>query len=379
MDASSEFVHGLLPIFLTVSLGASMTMVGLIEGSAEATAALVKIFSGWWSDRVGNRKWPTVFGYGLAAITKPVFPLAGTVAWVFGARFVDRVGKGIRGAPRDALIADVTPAELRGAAYGLRQGLDSVGALIGPLLAIGAMLVLAGNIRAALWIPVVPAVIAVIVLVLFVHEPEPPPRPAAAVPFSFALTRNLPRAYWLVVLLGALLTLARFSEAFLVLRAHGVGLSAAYTPAIMVVMNVVYAGGSYPAGVAADRLSNRMLLAVGLIVLVAADLVLAFSVSIWSVLFGAALWGAHMALSQGLFSKLVADTAPPELRGSAFGMFSLVGGVMLLLASGLAGLLWSLFGPIATFLSGAGFALAALIGLLLLGSWVPATPAREAR
>ena len=366
MDISSELVHSLLPLFMVTVLGASIVTIGVIEGIAEATAAITKVFSGAISDYLRKRKFLVVLGYSLGAITKPVFPLAATIWWVFAARFVDRVGKGIRGAPRDALIADVVPPALRGAAYGLRQSLDSVGAFVGPLLAVAFMVWLANDIKAVLWVAVVPAFAAVVLLVVALREPEPSPQaPGFRNPVAFADIRRLSFRYWLVVALGAVFTLARFSEAFLILRAQDVGLAIGYVPLIMVVMNVVYAVFAYPAGVAADRLSARTLLVFGLGVLIVADTVLAMSASPSVAFIGAAFWGLHMALTQGLLSKLVADTAPAELRGTAFGFFNLVNGGALLLASVIAGTLWSAFGASATFIAGAAFAALAASGLLL--------------
>lgn len=366
MDVSSELVHSLLPIFMATVLGASMVTIGIIEGIAEATAAVTKVFSGALSDYFRKRKFLVVLGYGLGAITKPVFPLATTIWWVFGARFVDRIGKGIRGAPRDALVADVTPPQLRGAAYGLRQSLDSVGAFIGPLLAVAFMIWLANDIKAVLWVAVVPAFLAVLLLIVALREPERSEHASGSRNhLTFADAKSLSLRYWLIVALGAIFTLARFSEAFLILRAQDVGLAVGYVPVIMIVMNVVYALFAYPAGAAADRLSARTLLVFGLVVLIAADVVLALAASPGIAFLGAALWGLHMALTQGLLSKLVADTAPAELRGTAFGIFNLVSGGALLLASVIAGLLWSIFGASATFIAGASFAALAAMGLLL--------------
>jgi MFS family permease len=365
MDISSEMIHSLLPVFMVTVLGASMVTVGVIEGIAEATAAILKVFSGALSDYLGKRKFLMILGYGLAAFTKPIFPLASSIGWVFTARFVDRIGKGIRGAPRDALIADISPAPLRGAAYGLRQALDSVGALLGPLLAVAFMIWLADDIRAVMWIAVVPAFIAVALLMIYVRDPE---RTHATgdvkSPLARANIKRLPLRYWLVVLLGAVFTLARFSDAFLVLRAQDIGLALGYVPVVMVVMNVFYAGAAYPAGAAADRFHPRTLLLIGLALLIAADMVLAAARGALGVLAGVALWGLHMAFTQGLLSKLVADTVPTQLRGTGFGIFNLVSGGALLLASVLAGVLWSAIGPAATFLAGAGFAALAAIGLL---------------
>ena len=367
MDTSSELIHSLLPVFMASVLGASMTTIGLIEGIAEATAAITKVFSGMLSDWLGRRKALVVIGYGLSALTKPLFPLAGSIGWVFAARFADRVGKGIRNAPRDALVADLVPTPLRGAAYGLRQALDSVGAFLGPMLALLGMALLADHIRPVMWIAVLPAIVAVLLLILAVHEPQPQASRAGrrASPIRMADMRRLGLDFWLIVLLGSVFTMARFSEAFLLLRAQSAHLAIAYIPAVMVVMNVAYAAVSYPAGRAADRIRRRMLLLGGLALLILADLLLAAADSPALVFAGAALWGLHMGITQGLFSKMVADSADDALRGTAFGIYNLASGLMLLLASGLAGLLWQAMGPAATFLAGAVFAVLAALGILL--------------
>ncbi len=368
MDISSELIHSLLPVFMVTTLGASMVTVGIVEGVAEATAAILKVFSGALSDYLGKRKVLMVVGYALAAFTKLIFPLATSIGWVFTARFVDRVGKGIRDAPRDALVADLAPPQMRGAAYGLRQALDSVGALIGPLLAVALMLWFADDVRTAMWFAVVPAFITVALLLVYVREPERANADGAPkAPLTVADAKRLPLRYWLVVAVGAVFTLARFSEAFLLLRAQDVGVEIGYVPVVMVVMSLFYAVAAYPAGAAADRGSQRTLLLLGLALLIAADLVLASAASPLIVFAGAALWGLHMALTQGLLSKLVADTAPAELLGTGFGLFNLASGGALLLASVIAGLLWSSFGASATFLAGAVFAAVAAIGLLAAG------------
>lgn len=365
MDTSSELIHSLLPIYMASVLGASMLTIGIVEGIAEATAAIVKVFSGALSDYLGKRKFLMVLGYALAAFTKPIFPLASTMGWVFAARFIDRIGKGIRGAPRDALVADITPPQLRGAAYGLRQALDSIGAFLGPLLALICMAWFANDIKAVLWVAVLPAFIAVALLMRYVREPErAEARTPGNTPLAWSDVRRLPLSYWLVVALGAVFTLARFSEAFLVLRAQDVGLSLGLVPLIMIVMNVVYAGCAYPAGAAADRMSRSTLLLAGLALLIAADWVLATAGSPMAAFIGAGLWGLHMALTQGLMAKLVADTAPANLRGTAFGIFNLVSGGALLLASVVAGALWGAYGAAATFWAGAGFAAVTALGLL---------------
>ena len=365
MDVSSELVHSLLPVFMTSVLGASMVTIGFIEGIAEATAAITKIFSGALSDYLGKRKLLVVLGYGLGAITKPVFPLATSITWVLAARFIDRLGKGIRGAPRDALVADITPPHLRGAAYGLRQALDSVGACVGPLLAVIFMALLSGDIKSVLWIATLPAFISVALLVIIVREPEGTVLNShQRTVFTVRNAERLGRRYWLIVVLGAIFTLARFSEAFLVLIAQHTGLAVSFVPIVMIVMNVVYAAAAYPLGTASDKFGWRTLLLCGLAVLIVSDVVLVYAASIGMVLVGAALWGLHMAITQGLFSKLVADTAPADLRGTAFGVFNLVTGGSVLLANVIAGELWSALGPSATFLAGAAFATIAAIGLL---------------
>lgn len=366
MDISSELVHSLLPVLMTTVLGASMITIGFIEGVAEGASAITKVFSGAISDYFGKRKLLAVIGYGLAAITKPVFPLATTIGWIFGARFVDRIGKGIRGAPRDALIADISKPYLRGAAYGLRQSLDSVGAFLGPLFAIAFMVWLANDIKAVLWVAVVPAFLAVFLLIVGIREPGAPARTADSRNYlRLTKLKCMPMRYCLIVILGALFTLARFSEAFLILRAQDLGLTVGYVPAIMIVMNLAYSTFAYPAGAASDRISARTLLVFGLLILVASDALLAIAWAPWIALIGAALWGIHMALTQGLLSKLVADTAPADLRGSAFGIFNLVSGIAIFLSSIIAGSLWNAFGAPATFTAGASFAAIAAIGLLL--------------
>ena len=263
MDTSSELIHGLLPVFLVVTLGASATALGVIEGIAEATAQITRVFSGWLSDALGRRKALTVAGYGLAAITKPLFPLASTIGLVLLARFLDRIGKGIRGAPRDALVADLTPADKRGAAFGLRQSLDTVGATLGPAAAIGLMYLFNDDIRTVLWFAVIPAVLAVAVLVFGVKEPSPK-RSTARAPLLASEIGALGAAYWLVVVAGAIFTLARFSEAFLVIRAMDGGLALAWAPAVIAVMSLVYAASAYPAGRLQDRIGARPLLLLGL-------------------------------------------------------------------------------------------------------------------
>ncbi|MBY0285240.1 MAG: MFS transporter [Sphingomonas sp.] len=364
MDISSEIIHALLPLFLTVTLGLSVAMVGLIDGVAEATASITKIFSGYLSDRMGKRKPLILIGYGLGALSKPVFALAGTAPIIMGARFADRIGKGLRGAPRDALVADVTRPEIRGRAFGLRQSIDTVGAFLGPLIAIAAMAAFANDMRAVFWIAVIPAGIAVLLVLVGVQDAEhPPEKSEARVPVRIGDLRRLPRAFWLLVGIGAVFTLARFSEAFLILKANAEGLPLALTPLVLVAMNAVYMFAAYPLGSLSDRVSAKSMLIGGLVALIAADLALALLQGVAGAFMGIALWGVHMAVTQGLFAKLVADRSPPELRGSAYGVFNLVTGLSLLVASVIAGVAWDAIGPSATFLTGVAFAFAALVGL----------------
>ncbi|TAM52573.1 MAG: MFS transporter [Paraburkholderia sp.] len=364
MDVSSELIHSLLPMFLMASLGASAATIGVIEGVAEATAPVVKVFSGALSDYLGNRKWLAVAGYGLGALSKPLFALAPGIGVVVAARLMDRVGKGIRGAPRDALVADVTPPSLRGAAFGLRQALDTVGAFLGPLLAALAMLLWADNFRLAFWLAVIPAALCVALLTLAVEEPVHARGAKRINPIRRESLAQLSQHYWWVVLVGAVFSLARFSEAFLVLRAMGSGIHLALVPLVMVAMNIAYALSAFPFGKLADKVSHTRLLIAGLTVLVAADLVLAHG-SHWSlVLAGVALWGLHMGMTQGLLATMVADTAPAQLRGTAFGMFNLLTGLVTLVSSVLAGALWDRVGAAATFYASAAFCLCTIVLLL---------------
>ena len=363
MDVSSEMIHSLLPLYLTVGLGASALTVGIIEGVAEATALIVKIFSGALSDRWRKRKSITAFGYGLAALSKPLFALATGPLLVFTARFLDRIGKGIRGAPRDALIADLTPEEMRGAAFGLRQSLDTVGAFAGPLLAMGLMLLWHDDFRAVFWVAVIPAVLSFALILFVVREPAAVgDGKADKVKFERSLLKKLGPAFWAVTAAGSALTLARFSEAFLILRAQDLGLAVALAPLVLVGMNIVYSATAYPVGKLADRSSPALLLSIGIALLIAADVVLAIAGNLWLLGAGVALWGLHMGFTQGLLAAMVAHASPAALRGTAFGVFNLASGIALLAASALAGALWQFVGPGATFWSGA--ILAGISGLI---------------
>jgi MFS family permease len=365
MDVSSEMIHGLLPVFLTSVLGASTEMVGLIEGAGEATASISKLFSGWVSDKLGKRKALAIVGYGLGTLSKPLFALASSSSFVLAARFSDRIGKGIRGAPRDAMIGDMVPSGLRGAAYGLRQALDTVGAFAGPLIAIVLMATLQNDFRLVFWLALIPGLLSVLVLVFGVREPEHEAA-ASRLPLRLADLKTVGAAYWVVVGIGAVLTLARFSEAFLILRARTAGLSLALAPLVLVVMNIVYALSAYPLGALSDRTDRKLLLVIGFAVLIAADVILAVAPNLPTVMIGVAVWGLHMGMTQGLLAALVADEAPQALRASAFGVFNCVSGMALLLASLTAGTLWENFGPSATFMAGAAFTAIGLVGTAAL-------------
>ncbi|MFM0572603.1 MFS transporter [Paraburkholderia caledonica] len=375
MDVSSEIIHSLLPMFLMAALGASATTIGLIEGIAEATSPIVKVFSGTLSDYLGNRKWLAVAGYGLGALCKPLFAVAPTIGIVVTARILDRVGKGIRGAPRDALVADVTPPHLRGAAFGLRQSLDTIGASLGPLLAVVFMLVWSDNFRLAFWLAVIPGMLAVALLTFGIEEPAREAGTKRVNPIRWDSIKQLGTSYWWVVAVGGVFSLARFSEAFLVLRAMGSGVPIALVPLVMVAMNVVYALSAYPLGKLADTMSQTKLLVAGLVILIASDVVLAHGTH-WSVvLVGVALWGLHMGMTQGLLSTMVAHTAPAQLRGTAFGFFNLLSGVVTLVSSAIAGVLWDRLDAAATFYAGAGFCVLT-IALLLFGRTPDTTAGR---
>ncbi|WP_116135428.1 MFS transporter [Trinickia diaoshuihuensis] len=368
MDVSSEMIHSLLPMFLMASLGASAATIGVIEGVAEATAPIVKLFSGVLSDYLRNRKWLAVTGYALGALSKPFFAIAPTIGVVAAARIADRVGKGIRGAPRDALVADVTPSHLRGAAFGLRQSLDTVGAFLGPLLGVAVMLAWRDNFRLAFWLALIPGLLAVAVLAMGISEPRHEGEHRRGNPIRWHSIKRLSRSYWWVVAVGASFSLARFSEAFLVLRAMKSGVPIALVPLVMVAMNIVYALSAYPFGKLSDQMSHNRLLVGGLLVLVASDIVLAHGAHWALVIVGVALWGLHMGMTQGLLAAMVAQTAPADLRGTAFGFFNLLGGLVTVASSVIAGALWDHAGVQATFYAGAGFGVLTLLLLAMAGS-----------
>jgi MFS family permease len=366
-DIGSEMVHSLLPLLLVGSLGASGLVIGLIEGTAEALVLIVKVFSGYLSDAWGRRKPLVLLGYGLAALSKPLFPMAGSVSTIVAARLLDRFGKGIRGAPRDALIADVTPVAIRGSAFGLRQAMDTLGAVVGPLCAVALMTVLLGDIRAVLWFAVLPGLIAVALIVFAVREPESPGRPAR-LPITREGLASLGKPYWMLVAVAALLALARFSEAFLILRGAQLGLADAHVPLVLVAMSVVYALSSWPSGSFSDRYGRRALFVVGVLVLVLADGVLALATGPVGVFAGAALWGLHLGMTQGVLSAMIVDASGAQRRGTAFGVYGLASGVGLLVASVVAGAVWDGWGGQSTFALGGVLAVLTLAAAML---WMP--------
>lgn len=363
MDVSSEMIHSLLPLFMATTLGASVIIIGLIEGLAEATALIIKVFSGVLSDYLGKRKGLAMLGYGLGALSKPLFAMAGSSGMVLSARMIDRVGKGIRGAPRDALVADVTPSEIRGAAYGLRQSLDTIGAFLGPLLAVGLMLLWNNDFHTIFWVAVIPGVLSIALLWFGLSEPKTPVTDKRTNPLRRENLKKLSAAYWWVVGLGALFTLARFSEAFLVLRAYQMDIPLFAIPLVMVAMNLVYSLSAYPFGKMSDSMNHTRMLQAGLLVLIAADITLALSHHWSTLLIGVGLWGIHMGMTQGLLAAMIAHTAPAELRGTAFGMFNLISGIALLLASTGAGILWETLGAASTFYAGAVICAIVLAGM----------------
>jgi MFS family permease len=365
MDLSSEIYHALLPLFITVTLGLPVLAMGAIDGISEATASFAKLASGRMSDRSRRRKPLILVGYGLAALSKPLFPLASGAAEVMGARFADRLGKGIRGAPRDGMIADETPPELRGRAFGLRQSLDTVGAMIAPIAAVGLMVLFADDIRAVFWIAVIPALLCFLLAWLALRE-KAATQPSADRSPLFAGFRELDRSTRRLIAVAFLFTLARFSEGFLILRGFDVGLSATLSPLVLVLFNLAFFALAYPAGALSDRFSPKAILMAGMATLAAADLVLAQPLGFVGLGLGVALWGAHMALTQGIFARLIADAAPPHLRATSFGAFHFATGIGTLVASVAAGLIWDRHGADATFLAGAAVAAVALAMLSLL-------------
>lgn len=343
MDMSSESIHALLPLFMVEALGLTALAVGLLDGFAEALPFVVKPVSGWLSDRFRNRKGLTVAGYGLAALAKPLFALAGGLGLIVTARLIDRMGKGIRGAPRDALIADLTEPRLRGQAFGLRQSMDTVGAILGPVLAAILIGMWLGDYQTAFWFASIPAGLAMVVLVVGVREPRS--RTAAARPSESIQTTPLSPAFWAITALAAAMALAKPSEAFLLLRAQAMGWSTGEIPLLLAAMNSAYALSAYPAGRFFDRLGERRLLATSLGALGLA-LLLLWSGSHPAMLWSAAIaWGLHLGTSQAVLAALISLHAPSARRGTAFGVYAGCLGGAFILNGAVVGVLWSRVDP----------------------------------
>lgn len=365
MDVSSEIIHGLLPVFLVSVLGASMMSIGLLEGLAEATVLILKVISGPLSDWLQRRKPLVLIGYSMGVLSKPLFALAPTIAVVYGARLFDRMGKGIRGAPRDALVADLAPKELRGRAFGLRQSLDTVGAFLGPLLAIALMYLFNNNYRIVFGLATIPGLICLGILVFGVKEKEKNKEDSVNQRIHLNDLKKFSIPFWFVVGVGVLFQLARFSEAFLILRVKDFGLDLSLVPLVLIVMNIVYSLSAYPFGFMSDFVQREWFLIGGLIVLCLSDFILGMATSLPISFLGIVLWGLHLGLTQGVLTTLVADTCDSGLRGTGYGIFNLFSAVTLLFASILAGYLWDHLGAEYTFVVGGGFSLASLILLLI--------------
>jgi len=342
---SSAMVYGLLPVFLVKVLGASIGIVGVMEGLAEASNSAMRLLSGITSDWIGRRKPVVAFGYLLSAANKLVFPMAESVSIVFVARLVDRFGKGVRDAPRDALISDLTPSHIRGSGFGLRTALYTMGFVLGPLAAIGLMVASGDNFRLVFAIAVAPAFAAVGILLFAIGEDPAQSSREARFRIRLSHLSRLPAAFWWSISVASLLSLARYSPAFLVLKASDVGIDPAFVPLILVFTHTVFSAAAYPFGALADRVDHRLQLALAVAVLLAADLVLAAGGTMVTAFLGASLWGLQMGVSEGLLSASVANAAPDDLRGTAFGIYQLAFGLAAFGASGTAGALWSIGGP----------------------------------
>lgn len=367
MDVSSEMINTLLPLYLAGGLGASALAIGFIEGISVAIATASKFLSGVLADFSRRAKPIAVLGYGLAALSRLIFPLATSVDLIVLARAMDRVGKGIRGAPRDAIVAAVTPQGMRGASFGLRKSLDTVGGFLGPLIAIAAMLLLAGDIVTVFWLAALPAGMAVAVLIFAVREPAESRAEIKNIPaFRFADAFRLNPAIWTVICLAGVIMLARFSEAFLLLKSVEAGFSLTWVPVSIVIMHGVYGLCAYPVGKLSDTIGNTGLLLCSLVFLVVAHLTIAFSATVWEFVIGIVFWGLHMGFSQGLLGAMVADASPAGLRASAFGAFNLVTGIVLLIGNVAAGWLWQDLGSHAPFIAGALLSLFAFFAIAVL-------------
>jgi MFS family permease len=362
MDVSSEMVYPLVPLFLSSTLGVSKSVVGLIEGIAEATASLLKLFSGVIADRFGKNKLLMGFGYGISTASRPILALASGWGMVFLARFTDRAGKGIRTAPRDAIIAASTPPGQLGLAFGFHRALDTAGAVVGPAVALAILAVWAADFRLVFWLSVVPGVLAVALIVWFI-EADGRVRPAQAA-LAWSL-RGFDDRFWEFLLVIGLFSLGNSSNAFLILKAEQVGTSPAWISGIYVGYNALYALMSVPGGLLADRVGMRRMIIVGLGLFAAvyAGIALASTPQQIAALF--LCYGIYMGLTEGVQRAYLATLAPKERTATAFGLYHMVVGIAILPASLFAGVLWDTVGPAAPFLFGAG--MAALAAVIFLG------------
>jgi len=371
-DGASEMIYPLLPVFLTAVLGAGPVALGIIEGIAESTASLLKLTSGYLSDRVRRRKGWIVAGYSISNVIRPLIAIATSWPQVLALRFSDRVGKGLRTSPRDAIIADSTPPEFRGMAYGFHRAMDHGGAIIGPLLATGLLLVLHDtpqeNLKTVFLLSFIPGLLAVCLLFVGLREkPVDGPRPALSSGFNFrAAWAGMPAGFrkYLAIILA--FTLGNSTDAFLLLRAQQLGVSIALLPAIWVALHVVKMGFSVPGGILSDRIGRKKVIVTGWIVYALVYGGFAFASSQWHVWALFMVYGVYFGLTEGVEKALVADFAPVHLRGSAFGLYHLIVGIGALPASLLFGLVWQKFGAAAAFGMGASLAMLASVMLSML-------------
>lgn len=362
-DVSSEMIYPLLPLFLAGTLGASAGMVGLVEGAAESVSALLKLAGGWWSDRVGRRKPLVVAGYVLASIARPMVAMAQSAVHVLLIRVTDRVGKGIRTAPRDALIADAADPRMRGLAFGFHRSADHLGAVVGPLIA-WALLEQEVSLRTVFALAAIPAAAAVLTVVWAVREPRvQTPRASAD---ALRLTTGLGRRFWLVLALLFVFTLGNSSDAFLLLRASDLGVPAPLVPVLWAMLHAVKATVSTPGGALSDRFGRLPLLVAGWLVYAGVYLALGLAAAAWHAWLLFAIYGVYFGLTEGVEKALVTDLVPAQRRGAAFGWFNLAIAAGALPASVLFGLVWDAYGAAPAFGMGAALALTAAAGMLVV-------------
>nr|WP_200892490.1 MFS transporter [Aliterella atlantica] len=379
MDIGSKMIQSVLPLFLVSMLGASLVTVGAIEGIAEVTAAGLKVGSGLISDRGGqHRKWSAVLGYGFSALMIPLYPIATSPGWILAARMGDRMGKGIRVAPRNALVADATPEHQRGAAYGLRYTLDTIGALLGPIVATILLAVSRQNTRLVFWAAMIPAFLAVGLLIWGIQAPPfaQPSSKSKASGLRWQSLQQLGVNYWHLVVVVCLFNLGNSSDAFLLLKAKDVGISFTAVPLVLTAIHAGSAVSAYPAGWLSDRLSRRNVFLVGLGLFALTYGGLAIARQPWQVWLLLGLYGLYQGITQGVLLAMVAATITPMSRGTAFSFLSLVAGFSLLLASLLAGWLWQQIGSWAAFGLGSASAIAAILYFIVFLHHYPSVAER---